>query len=216
MREQILAELDKYINKTQGKSLKFEEIDEDLLKNFLISLGNKESTLNNKIRILNKEFGTSLELFKVNFRKEVLYPHEIQQIEDRAVGKYRIRNLALFFLILDTGIDLEDIPKITPDMIPERKNELFYFNNNSYKLSEKSLKYLSKLLKTSRKTVLFHGQKGPLERRGLQQALNKLGKGSKIHKTLNYKIIKDTHTFNTLKSDENLYKRVFQMNVNIY
>ena len=126
------------------------------------------------------------------------------------MGKYRTRNLAIFFLILDTGIDLDDIPKITPEMIPARKNELFYFNNNSYKLGEKSFHYLNKLLKTSKKSILFHGQKGPLERRGFQQALNKLGKDSKIHKTLNYKIIKDTHTFNSLKSDEDLYKRVFQ------
>lgn len=209
MKEQILAKFHEYYNKTQGKSLKIQDVDEEILKNFLNTLDNKESTLNNKIRVLNKEFGTNLELFKVNFRKETLYPHEIKQIEDRAVGKYRVRNLAIFFLILDTGIDLDDIPKITPDMIPGRKNELFYFNNNSYKLSEKSFHYLNKLIKTSRKSILFHGQKGPLERRGLQQALNKLEKDSQIHKTLNYKIIKDTHTFNSLKSDEDLYKRVF-------
>lgn len=210
MKEKILADFYKYYNKTQEKPLKIQDIDEELLKNFLNTLGNKESTLNNKIRVLNKEFGTNLELFKVSFRREILYPHEIKQIEERAVGKFRVRNLALFFLILDTGIDLDDIPKITPDMIPTRKNELFYFGNNSYKLSEKSFYYLNKLLKTSIKTILFYGQKGPLERRGLQQALNKLGKDSKIHKTLNYKIIKDTHTFNTLRSDEDLYKRVFQ------
>lgn len=210
MKEQILAKFYEYYNKTQQKPLKIQDIDEDILKNFLNTLDNKESTLNNKIRVLNKEFGTNLELFKVKFRKDILYPHEIKQIEDRAVGKYRTRNLAIFFLILDTGIDLNDIPKITPEMIPRRKNELFYFNNNSYKLSEKSLHYLNKLMKTSKKSILFHGQKGPLERRGLQQALNKLGKDSKIHKTLNYKLIKDTHTFNSLKSDEDLYKRVFQ------
>lgn len=215
MKEQILAEFYAYYNKTQKKSLKIQDVDEDILKNFLNTLGNKESTLNNKIRVLNKEFGTNLELFKVNFRKEILYPHEIKQIEERAQGRYRIRNLAIFFLILDTGINLDDIPKITPEMIPTRKNELFYFDNNSYRLSEKSFYYLNKLLKTSRKSILFHGQKGHLERRGLQQALNKLGKDSKIHKTLNYKIIKDTHTFNTLKSDEALYKRVFQGQVHI-
>lgn len=210
MKEQILAKFYEYYKETQQKPFKTQDIDEELLKNFLNTLDNKESTLNNKIRVLNKEFGTNIELFKVSFRKDILYPHEIKQIEERAVGKYRTRNLAIFFLILDTGIDLNDIPKITPKMIPTRKNELFYFNNNSYKLSEKSLHYLNKLMKTSKKSILFHGQKGPLERRGLQQALNKLGKDSKIHKTLHYKLIKDTHTFNSLKSDEDLYKRVFQ------
>lgn len=210
MEEQILAKFYEYYKETQGKPLKIQDIDEDILKNFLNTLDNKESTLNNKIRVLNKEFGTNLELFKVSFRKDILYPHEIKQIEERAVGKYRTRNLAIFFLILDTGIDLDDIPKITPEMIPTRKNELFYFDNSSYKLSEKSMHYINTLLKTSKKSILFHGQKGPLERRGFQQALNKLGKDSKIHKTLNYKLIKDTHTFNSLKSDEDLYKRVFQ------
>lgn len=210
----VLRELDAYLER---EGLEKENIDQEILQHFLISLNNKDSTLNNKIRILNKIFQTNIPLIDVQIKRSYLSNYEIQQIEFKAKGKRKNRNLAIFFLILDTGLSLDEILTISTDDIPTQKNYLFRFQDNTYKLSEQSFMYIKKTLIGSKNRVyLFHGQKGPLTRRGLQESINKLGKDAALQRPLNYQLLRNTYVFRSLKNDSQLIPKIFQKGVSWY